>query len=76
MYDVPLQNGSFFSILGFESWILSILCVGMAPWNNFFISLLQIVLMGPLRLIGLFIQSNFDSVVKKCAKQKITKKDN
>jgi 3-dehydrosphinganine reductase len=65
-------RGNFFSIVGFESWILSILCVGMSPWKNPLLGLLQFYTMGPLRLIGMLIQWNFARVVKKChnAKEK------
>lgn len=62
-------RGNFFSILGFESWILSILCVGMAPWKNPLLGLLQFYTLGPLRLIGMLIQWNFARIVKKCYKQ-------
>lgn len=34
-------SGSFFSILGLESWILSILCCGMSPWKNPLLGILQ-----------------------------------
>jgi 3-dehydrosphinganine reductase len=57
-------KGHFFSILGFESWILSILCVGMAPWKNPLLGVLQCYVMGPLRLISFVIQWNFSRIVK------------
>lgn len=65
-------KGSFFSILGFESWILSLLCCGMSPWKNPFLGILQFYTMGPLRMIGMLIQWNFARIVKKChsAKEK------
>ena len=58
-------KGNFFSILGFESWILSLLCCGMSPWKNPLLGLLQFYTMGPLRLIGMLIQFNFARIVKK-----------
>lgn len=59
-------KGNFFSIIGFESWILSLLCCGMSPWKNPILGLLQFYTMGPLRLIGMGIQWNFARIVKKC----------
>lgn len=58
-------KGSFFSIVGFESWILSLLCCGMSPWKNPLLSLFQFYTMGPLRLVGIMIQWNFERIVKK-----------
>jgi 3-dehydrosphinganine reductase len=58
-------KGNFFSILGFESWILSILCVGMAPWKNPLLGLLQCYVMGPLRMISFVIQWNFQRIARK-----------
>ncbi|ETN58584.1 short-chain dehydrogenase [Anopheles darlingi] len=63
-------KGSFFSILGLESWILSILCVGMAPWKGPLLCFAQFYLLGPLRLIGLVLQWNFQRIIKGCAKRK------
>lgn len=63
-------DGSFFSILGIESWILSLMCVGMAPWKSLFLCIIQFYLLGPLRLIGVLIQWNFQRIIKKCAKDK------
>uniref|UniRef100_A0A1L8E4H9 3-dehydrosphinganine reductase n=1 Tax=Nyssomyia neivai TaxID=330878 RepID=A0A1L8E4H9_9DIPT len=67
-------TGSFFSVYGFESWILSILCVGMAPWSGYYLNMLQLVLMAPLRLVSFFIRRNFNSIIKDCSKDK-PKKD-
>jgi len=63
-------NGMFFSIRGMESWILTILCCGMAPWGGFGFHLIQAFLMGPLRIIGYFIHMNFQKIIKNCAKEK------
>ncbi|XP_053670846.1 3-ketodihydrosphingosine reductase [Anopheles nili] len=63
-------KGSFFSIMGLESWVLSILCVGMAPWRGPLLCFMQFYLLGPLRLIGLGLQWNFQRIIKNCAKQR------
>ncbi|XP_053695444.1 3-ketodihydrosphingosine reductase [Sabethes cyaneus] len=68
-------NGSFFSVLGMESWVLSTMCVGMAPWKGPIICLLQFYLLGPLRLVGLLIQWNFQRIIKNCAKDREKIKD-
>ncbi|KAL5273474.1 KDSR family protein [Megaselia abdita] len=60
-------NGSFFSILGTESWILSLLCCGMAPWGGIGLNIFQAIVMGPLRLIGCAIQYNFSRIIRQCA---------
>ena len=61
-------RGNFFSIVGTESWILSTLCVGMAPWKGVFLNLLHVWLLGPLRAIGLLIRWNFVRIIKRCDK--------
>jgi 3-dehydrosphinganine reductase len=63
-------SGNFFSIVGAESWILSILCCGMSPWKNPLLGLLQCYTMGPLRMISFAIQWNFGRIVKKYYKPK------
>ncbi|XP_058450653.1 3-ketodihydrosphingosine reductase [Malaya genurostris] len=63
-------KGSFFSVSGLESWILSTLCVGMAPWKGPILCVLQFYLLGPLRLVGLLIQWNFHRIIRNCAKEK------
>ena len=58
-------RGNFFSIMGLESWMMSLLCCGMSPWKNPLLCLLQFYTNGPLRLIGLIVQWNFGRIVKK-----------
>lgn len=58
-------SGTFFSIVGAESWILSTLCVGMAPWKGVFLNLFQAWLLGPLRVLGLLIRWNFVRIIKR-----------
>lgn len=59
-------SGNFFSIVGAESWILSSLCVGMAPWKGVFLNIFHVWLLGPLRVIGLFTRWNFVRIIKNC----------
>lgn len=63
-------SGSFFSVLGMESWIVTVLCCGMAPWGTPLQKFLQVVLMGPLRFVSFFIQWNFTRIIKSCVKEK------
>lgn len=65
-------NGSFFSILGFESWIITLLCCGMSPWGGLGLYIFQSILMGPLRLVSFFLQIHFSNIIKKCYTKKIT----
>lgn len=58
-------SGSFFSVKGLESWFLSILCVGMSPWKNPILGLLQFYTMGPFRMLGMLVQWNFGRIVRK-----------
>lgn len=68
LFDDALK-GNFFSILGLESWVLSILCCGMSPWKNPLLGMLQCYTMGPLRMVSFLIQWNFSRIVKKLYKQ-------
>ena len=63
-------RGSFFSVVGFESWLISLMCCGMSPWKNLLLGLLQFYTMGPLRLIGMGIQWNFARIIKNSYKSK------
>ncbi|XP_066148968.1 3-ketodihydrosphingosine reductase [Euwallacea fornicatus] len=59
-------KGHFFSYIGFESFILTTLCIGMSPFNNVIDILLQSLLMGPIRLIAAFYVKHFEGIVRKC----------
>ncbi|XP_030746188.1 3-ketodihydrosphingosine reductase [Sitophilus oryzae] len=59
-------KGNFFSYVGLESFILTTLCVGMTSVNSVLELLLQICLLGPLRLIGTYYIKNFEKIVAKC----------
>lgn len=62
-----MQRKKFFSVSGVESWILTILCSGMAPWGGFLLNILIAILIGPLKLVGQLIQWNFRRIVRNCA---------
>ncbi|CAH0561983.1 unnamed protein product [Brassicogethes aeneus] len=68
-------TGKFFSYIGFESFILTTLCVGMSPIMSVFDTILQIIILGPLRAIGCFYINKFDKIILDCYKEKsLTKK--
>lgn len=60
------QEGTFFSILGFESWLVTLSCAGLAPWGGIGLTILSAVCVGPLKLIGAAIQWNFRRIVRNC----------
>lgn len=74
------QSGNFISISGFESWLITIICSGMSPWGGFFFTLLQSIILGPLRFVAYGTQWYCQNVVKNCAQKRSstpieTKKD-
>lgn len=69
-FSSPFQSGNFISISGFESWMLTVICLGMAPWGGFLCTLLQSLIVGPLRFVVYGIQWHCRSVIKKCAQQR------
>ncbi|XP_023016777.2 3-ketodihydrosphingosine reductase [Leptinotarsa decemlineata] len=63
----------FFSYSGFESYILTTLCVGMSPFTSFLDVIVQAVLLGPLRLLSVYYILSFNYIVKKCHLEKMNK---
>lgn len=59
-------RGTFFSILGLESWLITLSCAGLAPWSGIGITILSALCVGPLKLIGAVIQWNFRRIVRNC----------
>ncbi|CAH1970027.1 unnamed protein product [Acanthoscelides obtectus] len=68
-------SGKFFSYVGFESFILTTLCVGMSPFQSVFDVIIQSCLLGMLRIVGAFYSMYFNGIIKKCFKEKESKKD-
>lgn len=58
--------GNFFSYVGFESWMLATLCVGMSPFQTIGKMLFQSLLLGPFRIIATFYIKYFEYIVAKC----------
>ncbi|XP_031635663.1 3-ketodihydrosphingosine reductase [Contarinia nasturtii] len=61
--------GNFISISGFESWLLTIVCSGMSPWGGLLFTVLQSIILGPLRFVAYGIQWHCRNVVKTCAQK-------
>ncbi|KAF7286975.1 hypothetical protein GWI33_002819 [Rhynchophorus ferrugineus] len=61
-------RGHLFSYVGFESFILTTLCIGMSPFSSIIELIIQFILLGPLRLIGAFYIKQFENIVLKCFK--------
>ncbi|XP_075233380.1 3-ketodihydrosphingosine reductase isoform X2 [Lycorma delicatula] len=68
--------GSFFSTVGFEGNIMKILCCGMSPFTSVIELILQVTLMGILRLIGVGYLLSFETIIRKCMKSRNQAKKN
>ncbi|KAG5898108.1 hypothetical protein JTB14_027465 [Gonioctena quinquepunctata] len=69
MMDDALK-GRFFSYTGYESFILTTLCMGMSPFSSFLDVLVEAVLLGPLRLISVYYQHSLNKIIEKCHLQR------
>ncbi|XP_036341848.1 3-ketodihydrosphingosine reductase-like [Rhagoletis pomonella] len=63
-------RGNFISILGAESWFLTLLGGGLFRWGGFFQNIIHALLLGPLRIVGCFLHLHFERIIKNCAKEK------
>ena len=61
-----LQNGKFFSTVGFDGFILSILCAGMSPFTSMCELILQVLLMSPMRLVSACYLISFRKTIENC----------
>lgn len=61
-------KGEYFSTVGLESYLITILTAGMSPIVSIQDTLVQALLMGPLRLVSIYLHWSFDNVIKKCRK--------
>jgi len=66
--DNVLQAGKFFSFVGVEGFLLVTLCSGISPFNSIGDLLLQVLLMGLLRIVGVFHLIFFDKIILNCMK--------
>ncbi|XP_061393683.1 3-ketodihydrosphingosine reductase [Musca vetustissima] len=63
-------KGNFISILGAESWILTVLGGGLFRWDGVFQNLFHALLVGPLRFIDYILHLHFERIIRNCAKKK------
>jgi 3-dehydrosphinganine reductase len=63
-------SGQFFSTTGLDAFITSTICVGMSPMSSVFSCIVQVLFLGPMRLIGLGYIYYFNGIVQKCALKK------
>nr|CAD7439079.1 unnamed protein product [Timema bartmani] len=61
-------DGKFYSTVGFESALLSVVCSGMTPVSSLGEFLLQVLLMGPLRVVSVFYLLSFHRIIRNCMK--------
>ncbi|XP_046449073.1 3-ketodihydrosphingosine reductase-like [Daphnia pulex] len=67
-------KGKFISTVGFEGFLQSVVCIGMAPITSVFDLLVQSFTMGIFRLISSFYLFKFDRIVVKCMENRDLKK--
>ncbi|KFD54820.1 hypothetical protein M513_04254 [Trichuris suis] len=60
-----VAKGEFTCHMGLEGWMLSTVCAGMSPANSWRDTVVQALVMGPLRLVGLFHLLKFNFTVSK-----------
>lgn len=63
-------SGSFISVSGFESWLITLLCSGMAPWGDLLFNVAQSLVVGPLRLVAFGLQWHFRKMLRDNAAKK------
>lgn len=64
---------SFQCSVGLDGFLLATLTAGMVPVSTALEAFLQIFLMGPFRLVGLFYLYSFDWIIHNCYKEKRAK---
>ncbi|ENN77559.1 hypothetical protein YQE_05855, partial [Dendroctonus ponderosae] len=64
MNDALKQH--FFSSVGFESFVLTTLCIGMSPFHSLVDVIVQSMVIGPFRLFAAFFVKYFESIAIKC----------
>lgn len=69
-------KGEFTSSIGLEGFLLGNITCGMSPCNSTLSALIQGLMLGLFRVVGLAFLRNFDSIVEKCAKKQANKKEN
>lgn len=63
-------SGNFISITGIESWLITLLCSGMAPWGDLLFNLAQSLTVGPLKLVAFGLQWHYRKMIREKAASK------
>ncbi|XP_052815321.1 3-ketodihydrosphingosine reductase-like [Mya arenaria] len=63
-------HGKFMSYVGLDGWMLASITAGMSQASSLVEVITQVLLMGILRLVGLFYLSSFDKIVLRCKQEK------
>ncbi|RNA05929.1 3-ketodihydrosphingosine reductase [Brachionus plicatilis] len=69
-----IKKGKFVNYFGLNGFLLCILTAGAAPITSLKDALLEIIMMPLARIIALGLLFNFDTIVKKCHKNKLKAK--
>ncbi|EDV92826.1 3-ketodihydrosphingosine reductase [Drosophila grimshawi] len=62
-------KGNFISIVGAQSWLITMLGGALMPWDGFFTNLLHATIIGPVRLLGYGLHKHFNGIIRKCARE-------
>lgn len=62
--------GKFFSTVGIEGFMLTVLCAGMSPFNSIIELLSQSMLVGVFRLASAWYLLNFKRIIQNCMKMR------
>lgn len=68
--DDMLQAGKFFSTVGVVGFIQATVCSGMSPITSFSELVLQMLLMGLLRLVSALYLVSFEKIILNCTKMR------
>nr|XP_031836713.1 3-ketodihydrosphingosine reductase [Nomia melanderi]XP_031836714.1 3-ketodihydrosphingosine reductase [Nomia melanderi]XP_031836715.1 3-ketodihydrosphingosine reductase [Nomia melanderi] len=63
-------DGNFFSTVGIEGFMLSVLCSGMSPFNSYGELIVQSWLMGLFRFISACYLIRFQKIIQNCIKKR------
>ncbi|KAG8187411.1 hypothetical protein JTE90_009487 [Oedothorax gibbosus] len=65
-----VMNNKFMSTVGFEGWMLCMLCSGATPVNSYLDLIIQVLTMGLFRIVLFVYMKQFEWTIQKCAEEK------
>ncbi|KAG8223085.1 hypothetical protein J437_LFUL002033 [Ladona fulva] len=69
-------DGKFFSFIGFESFMLTTLCGGMAPSASLLDLVYEVLFLSVFKIVGQIYLKSFHRIIRKCMKEKDSMKKN